>query len=119
MESHASHIQRILEVYLNRGEEALRCFHEGKIEAFLEHLKMRRAAFCNLRSRLGQQSIFNDQQLLTLVKRIVEGDVKLKHAMTNLKGDLSEQLMKIAREKARIASFRSGIEREHSFVRKV
>ena len=104
---------------MNRGEEALRCFHERRIEAFLENLKMRRAAFYNLRSLMGNQGVLNDEQLKVLVRRIVEGDAKLKHAISDLKGDLAEQLTKLAREKARIASFRSGIEREHSFVRKV
>ncbi len=119
MTEHLSHIQRILEVYLNRGEEALRCYQERKIEAFLEHLKKRRAAFYNLRSLLGSQSVLDDEQLKILVRRIVEGDVRLKHAISDLKGDLSEQMMKIGREKARIASFRSGLDSENRFTRNV
>lgn len=102
-----------LTVYYERGVRALECLRRGELEEAEVLLNMRKAAFHNFRAadHLAIKEGYTPEQeaqLKGIWAQICRVDSHLFESMTDAKGKMEAELVRLAKVKATLSRFRSG-----------
>ena len=112
MSNLAEQAKRVLEVYLARGESALRLLRSGNVDEALIHLRNRKAAFHNFRvveARAADQgqTLSSDPSFAGLLSQLQSVDKHLKDEMEKARGSAAEQARKLSAARRKIGKYRS------------
>lgn len=112
MSNLAEQAKRVLEVYLERGESALRALRSGDVEQALIHLRNRKAAFHNFRvveARAGDQGevLSRHPSFAGLLSQLQSVDIHLKDEMERARKSAAEQARKLSAARRKIGKYRS------------
>jgi hypothetical protein len=113
MRDYARQARKALEVYLNRGAEALEFARTGDVDRLNMLLGKRRAAFYNFRAadvlaNKYSQVKQNSEEILALWKQIREIDAVLMGEMQEIKNGLAAQVAKFAENRKKMNRYKSG-----------
>jgi len=124
MRDYALQARVALNVYLSRGQSALRCMHSKQWPRLERVLRRRAAAFHNFRAAdaLAQEAgldVAADSEVAALLAAIFLVDTELAAKMQLAQEDIRSELVKTQAAKAKIGHYRSKFNERNNFIQAV